>query len=406
MPNSTDETTAPAQPAELPRKASTFQIKQEPVTAGNSDAESAPPAPAPSADSDHPAPAFEDLGPLPASYHEDTLFLIARDPRWLFSYWDFDHHRYPATNMRYGYAQFFLKVSRAAGEQETMVEINPAAKNWYVAVNHPDTTYTAEIGYFDQEGAWRSVVKSTAAHTPPDGLAPESQPVDFATVPAHLSFERLMELVEERMSEGETLMAALARITGEGRVEFRAGKEPAWSEEQRRLLAALLGDQLVDRIGLGSAEIDQLLRKHLQEKLSSESASGLSLQLLGELGPSTQSLFSAIGASWSAQPFSVRAERGFFMHVNAEIIFYGGTHPDATVTILGNKIQLSPDGTFRYHFTLPDGDFEIPIIATSPDKVEQRSATLSFKRGTRRIGHVESTGQPPELSPLIGQVRV
>jgi hypothetical protein len=91
------------------------------------------------------------------------------------------------------------------------------------------------------------------------------------------------------------------------------------------------------------------------------------------------------------------------MHVNAEIIFYGGTHPDAAVTVSGKPIQLAPDGSFRYHFTLPDGDFEIPIVATSPDKVEQRSATLSFKRGTRRVGQVDATGQPKELGPLIGK---
>ncbi len=50
------------------------------------------PEPAPAAT----APAFEDLGELPASYYEDTLFLVARDPRWLFSYWDFDWAKYPA----------------------------------------------------------------------------------------------------------------------------------------------------------------------------------------------------------------------------------------------------------------------------------------------------------------------
>ena len=91
------------------------------------------------------------------------------------------------------------------------------------------------------------------------------------------------------------------------------------------------------------------------------------------------------------------------MHVNAEIIFYGGTHPDATVTINGERVQLTPDGMFRYHFTLPDGDFEIPIVATSPDQVEQRSATLTFKRGTQKVGDVGATGQPEELNPLIGE---
>jgi hypothetical protein len=406
MPDSSDDTKASTPPKEPTRKAAAFQVTQEPVTAGDPRESDAHKYDIAFADTPPPAsstPAYEDLGSLPATYDEDTLFLVARDPRWLFAYWDFDWSKFSASKMRYGYAQFFLKISRKTGEQETMVEINPEARNWYVPVNHPDTTYYSEIGYFDQEGAWRGIVKSTTAHTPADGLAPEAQNDDFATVPAHLSFERLLELVRERMTDGETLIAALARIAGEGRIEFRGGQSPTWSDDQRRLLATLLGEKLVDRVGMGSAEIDQLLRKQLQEKLGSESASGLSLRLLGELGPTTQSLFSAIGASWSAQPFSVRAERGFYMHVNAEIIFYGGTHPDARVTVGGKPIQLAPDGSFRYHFTLPDGDFEIPVVATSPDKVEQRSATLSFKRGTSRTGDVGATSQPKELDPLIGR---
>ncbi len=116
--------------------------------------------------------------------------------------------------------------------------------------------------------------------------------------------------------------------------------------------------------------------------------------------PGTSSLYSGIGASWSAQPFS---QREFFMHVNAEVIFYGGTDPNATVWIDGKEIKLNPDGTFRYHFKLPDGEFAIPIVAQSPDKVEQRSATLSFVRGTAKVGKVDDTAQPAELSPLIGQ---
>ncbi len=337
---------------------------------------------------------------MPESYDEEMIFLVARDPRWLFAYWDFNWTKYPASGMRYGYAQFFLKITRQSGQQESLVEINPSARNWYVPVHLPDTDYLAEVGYFDQEGAWRRIAVSKPAHTPPDALAPEAQPVDFATVPAHVTFERLLELVQERMAEGETLIAALARVAGEGRIEFHSGAMPTWTDEQKRLLAALLGDSLVDRVGLGSDELDQLLRKQLHQRLHSESASGLQLS---NFGPSTQSLFSAIGASWSAQPFSTKTERGFYLHVNAEIIFYGGTHPDAAVTVNHQAIQLSPDGTFRYHFTLPDGDFTIPIVATSPDKVEQRSATLSFQRGTARAGEVGATGQPAELAPLMGR---
>ena len=400
MPKNDPET---AKSPEQTTKASAFHVSQDPVTgieAAAEDAHKYEQAAEPARPAE--VPAYEDLGELPATYREDALFLAARDPRWLFSYWDFDWGQYPGAAMRGGVAQFFLRVSTLAGAEEALVEIKPEARNWYVPVAHPATEYVAEIGFFEKGGAWHSVVQSAVATTPPDGVAADA-PADFATVPAGLSYEQLQEMVREKMESGESLIAALARIAGEGRIEFHAGRAPSWTEEQKRLLAALLGESLTDRMGLGSAEIDQMLRKKLVEKLHSETASGLSGRYAEALAPGSTSLFSGIGASWSAQPFSVKRERGFFMHVNAEIIFYGGTHPDAKVTIDGKEIRLSPDGTFRYHFTLPDGDFGIPIIARSPDGVEERSATLSFVRGTSRTGEVGATGQPAELSPLIGK---
>ncbi len=392
----------PTAAAEQTAKPGAFQVSQEPVTDAEPSADvhkseiAAEPAPPGE------LPAYEDLGELPATYQQDTLFLTARDPRWLFSYWDFDWAQYRPAMMRGGVMQFFLRLTTAEGVDESLHEIKPEARNWYIPVAQPGTAYVAEIGFFETSGAWHAVVQSGPATTPPDGLAEEA-PAEFATVPADLSYERLLGMVREKMEAGESLVAALARIAGEGRLEFHAGRAPTWTEDQKRLLAALLGETLIDRVGLGSAEIDQLLRKALAEKLSSETASGLSGRYAEALAPGPTSLFSGIGASWSAQPFSVKRERGFFMHVNAEIIFYGGTHPDATVWIDGKEICLSPDGTFRYHFTLPDGDFGIPIIARSPDGVEERSATLSFVRGTARTGDVGSTGQPAELSPLIGK---
>jgi hypothetical protein len=119
---------------------------------------------------------------------------------------------------------------------------------------------------------------------------------------------------------------------------------------------------------------------------------------------SESSLFSGIGASWSGQPFG-QPEREFFMHVNAEVIFYGGTDPQAKVTIAGRPVQLQPDGTFRYHFKFPDNDFEIPIVAVSPDGVETRSAVLSLRRDTTRYGDVGATAQPEYLGTPMGQLR-
>ena len=98
------------------------------------------------------------------------------------------------------------------------------------------------------------------------------------------------------------------------------------------------------------------------------------------------------------------AQREFFMHVNAEVIFYGGTHPQAKVTIDGKPVKLNPDGTFRHHFIFPDGAYSIPIVATSPDGVETRSAILNFSRNTSRTGDVGHSAQPPLEVPLGAKI--
>ena len=403
--SSSDQPEKTAPPA---KKAGAFQVSNTPLAGEPIENEAHKYDIGPEADhvvaSGTEPPAYEDLGELPATYHQDALFLTARDPRWLFCYWDFDWMRVAKSDFRGGVAQFFLKITTTAGADESLVEIKPAARNWYVPVSAPATGYVAELGWFDPAGAWHGVVRSGPATTPADELAPDSAASEFATVPLQLSFERMLELVRERMEDGESMLEAVARIAGEGRIEFGPGHPPTWTDEQKRLLSALLGDSLLDRAGLGSAELDQLLRKTLQQKLHSESASGLSLRFAESMAPGPHSLFSGgWGASWSAQPFSILRERGFFMHVNAEIIFYGGTHPDATVWIDGKEIPLSPDGTFRYHYRLPDGEFAIPIVAQSPDGVEQRTATLGFTRGTARVGDVGATDQPPYLGELIGR---
>jgi uncharacterized protein len=390
------------------KKSPAFAVSQDPVIGESDEAdvhkfEAFPEREGPASPPTSGAPQYEELGPLPGTYHEDTLFLVARDPHWLFSYWDFDWTRYSPAQHRDGVARFFLKIRTVRDGEETVTEINPEARNWYIPVGRPDTAYIAEIGHYAGDGAWVTLIRSGTAQTPPDALSEEAQ-AQFATVPQHLAFERLLNLLTEHMRDGESLLQAVARVTGEGReLALTPGKIPSWTPQQRALLAALVGDSLIERAGLGSAEIDQLLRKQLGESLQSESASRLSGQFYEVLGPTTSSLFSPIGASWSAQPFGARRERGFFLHVNAEIIFYGGTHPDATVWIAGEKIKLNADGTFRYHFTFPDGQSTVPIVAHSPDKMEERSATLSFARQTEQSGDVGRTEQPPQLSPLSGK---
>jgi hypothetical protein len=80
---------------------------------------------------------FEDLGALPTGYGE--MFLIARDPHWLFTYWDFDYAKFPTPR------KLFLEVYRNE-ELESTIEINEMARNWYIPVQSAATAYTVVFG--------------------------------------------------------------------------------------------------------------------------------------------------------------------------------------------------------------------------------------------------------------------
>jgi hypothetical protein len=69
--------------------------------------------------------------------------------------------------------------------------------------------------------------------------------------------------------------------------------------------------------------------------------------------------------------------------VDAELLVYGVSHPDAHVTLQGEPVPLRPDGTFTARMSLPDRRQVIPVIASSPDGVEQRTIILAVERNTK-----------------------
>jgi uncharacterized protein len=74
--------------------------------------------------------------------------------------------------------------------------------------------------------------------------------------------------------------------------------------------------------------------------------------------------------------------------VDAELIVYGVSHPHAHVTLQGEPVPLRPDGSFTVRMTLPDRRQVIPVIASSPDGVEQRTIILAVERNTKVLGPV------------------
>ncbi|MBU3664607.1 MAG: DUF4912 domain-containing protein [Chthoniobacterales bacterium] len=363
---------------------------------------------------------IDNLGELPRSYGDDSIFVVAQEPHRLFCYWD-----YTLTDGLDG--QVFLRHRREdSDEAEGEVAVPGESNSWYLAVREADAGYVVELGVYDH-GKWRVLTRSGAVLTPRDSLAGPGDPV-FANMPFHATFQQLVEKLRGEMREGESLAEALARLQKRGDVSVSN-----LTAAQRISLDTLLSTELGS---LTSGDLGRFLSSPGASLFSggfaptswpapsswTEAAGGVSsgfLALFGLIGASWSSAgawssalsswsFSAMsswsGASWGAESSWLSswrtAPRGFFMHVNAEVIFYGGTHPDAKVTIDGKPVALRPDGSFRYHFVFPDGKYEIPVEATSPDGVETRRAVLRFERTTGREGDVGSTAQPSLGAPV------
>ncbi len=87
-------------------------------------------------------------------------------------------------------------------------------------------------------------------------------------------------------------------------------------------------------------------------------------------------VISSPGISSLASPVKkMPEERKFWLMVNAELIVYGATEPDAKVSVQDKQINLRHDGTFTMRFALPNGKQVIPVKAISSDNKEERTIT-------------------------------
>jgi hypothetical protein len=335
-------------------------------------------------------PAYEFLGYLPESYGTKKLFLVARDPHILFAYWDLSAVQYQEAARSAHDGKVFLEISVPGEGRVQQIHIWDAHKNWYLQVNRPDTDFVAQLGYYKGDGSFELLARSSEVRTPRDTLSPNTD-ARFVTIPFNIPFRELFDLIAAQSQPGEELAETLARLQkSDFDLPFQASIPRDLTVEESDELLEYLGDEEVRRHMVGSFEITEILKKRFETMVSSG-------QWSSSAGMGVTSMSSPFGASFGAR------ERGFHMHVNAELIIYGGTTPDAKVRIDGQDIVLSKDGTFHYHHVFPDGQFHIPIDATSADGVETRSALLSFLRMTDLDGDVRKTAQPV-LDEPIGRI--
>jgi len=77
--------------------------------------------------------------------------------------------------------------------------------------------------------------------------------------------------------------------------------------------------------------------------------------------------------------------RDFHFQIDAELIVYGTTEPNAKVTLQGEPVQLRNDGTFTVRFSLPDSRQIIPAVSSSADGSEERTIVLAVERNTKEL---------------------
>lgn len=80
---------------------------------------------------------------------------------------------------------------------------------------------------------------------------------------------------------------------------------------------------------------------------------------------------------------TLNRKRDFEFEVDAEMIIYGTTRPDAHVTLSGEPVKLRSDGTFTVRLSMPDKRQVLPVVASSGDGMEQRTIVLAIERNTK-----------------------
>ncbi|HEU5396398.1 MAG TPA: DUF4912 domain-containing protein [Verrucomicrobiae bacterium] len=365
-------------------------------------------------------------GELPASYGTGTVLLTARDPHWLYTHWDLsdEQQRHYNAFSRDGHLVVRIYIEAARGKPVAEIHVHPESRHWFVHVEQANTRYVAQLGYYSAAERWTPVSTSGATLTPPDAVSPDTS-AEFGTIPFEVPMEKLLSLVKEAVQENPPLAHALEELRPAGSAEVRttspqptaqrqemprggapspqaqprgraqraAWKPSEWTPAQERALAEVVSMDQMRRVWMGSLEITELIRRQYLQELASNAAA--------ELGAAAPTSPTGAITGISSPTKAAEKPKGFWFNVNAELIVYGATERDATVTIGGRKIKLRRDGSFSYRFALPDGDYEMPVVAISADGTDGRAAELEFRRRTEYRGDVGAHPQDPALQKLL-----
>jgi hypothetical protein len=283
---------------------------------------------------------------------ETRVVFLPRDPQWAYVFWEIaDSDRQLA--LEAGASQLALRVADVTGLQggsshpHTLQEVvvDSHATEWYLPVPLSDRDYRVELGYRKKVGGgWISLASSAVARVP--SLVPSEQILD-QFVP--FSLDSLPASLPQPASPSPEL------------------NDFADSGLHERLYQSATANWR--RLGRGSEAF------HEFDLDSDSSPSGAALNASG------QGIW-ASGRQESGRGGVPARPRSFWLVADAELIVYGATDPQARLSIGGEDVPLSADGTFRIQVPFRDGQQLYPIEALAADGEQKRNITIQFERST------------------------
>ncbi|MFH1800456.1 MAG: DUF4912 domain-containing protein [Candidatus Omnitrophota bacterium] len=267
-------------------------------------------------------------GELPDNYGDNQIYLLVRDPYWIYAYWEIQegHQRHHLANLG-GSLENVVSVLRVYDVTEkgktpsfSDIVLQDMARCWYINTQ-PNRSYFVEIGLLHRDGRFICLARSNHVTTPRSGMS---------------------EIIDDQ-----------------------------WMSIDFDKMYALSGGF---QVGKSSAELRRLMEERLRSAITSGSGAG--------------------AVSSLSSPVRIK-QRGFHFWLECELIIYGGTEPNAKVTMQGRPVQLRPDGTFTLRYGLPDGKFIFDCHAKSADGVEERVITPIVSRNTERPAPVIKAGKHP-----------
>ncbi|MBO9999267.1 MAG: DUF4912 domain-containing protein [Cyanobacteria bacterium SID2] len=309
----------------------------------------------------------EGLADLPDGYGESRIVLMPRDPQWAYCYWDVSNEHREELR-RQGGQQLALRIYDATeidlnSQRPHSIQEYPCdelAREWYLPIPVSDRDYIVDIGYRCADGRWLVLARSISVHIPP--VYPSDWIEDiFLTInwDEELRSKTFVELVPPSKKVPAVDNPIYEEIFG-----------MAKSAEAQRVAGSLFGSmQQVPEQAISSYVFPSGVGMWAVPTTSGM-VSGLTMSGVG---------MSGVGFSASMPPIRPRK---FWLIADAELIVYGATEPDATVTIGGRPIKLNPDGTFRFQMSFQDGLIDYPIMAVAADGEQTRSIHMKFERET------------------------